>query len=237
MDAQAEKQHLLDQIEEYADPEYAQVISRTIPSKLEVYGLRVFDLRQIVRAWRRTHKDVVAEDLLALAEALWDGQSREERMLALELLRHYPQYIPGLAWSSFERCRRDLDNWELTDVLGVGVVGPWVLDDVDARAQHLRDLIADEDVWSRRLGLVGAIGLNRARKDARFPKPTFALMDQVKEERHPMITKAVSWMLRDLSKKHPDRVAAYLEVNRDVLAAHIVREVDNKLKTGLKSGK
>ncbi len=27
MDAQAEKQHLLDQIEEYSDPEYPQVIS------------------------------------------------------------------------------------------------------------------------------------------------------------------------------------------------------------------
>jgi 3-methyladenine DNA glycosylase AlkD len=52
-----------------------------------------------------------------------------------------------------------------------------------------------------------------------------------------MITKAVSWMLRDLSKKHPDRVAAYLEGNRDLLAGHVVREVDNKLKTGLKSGK
>lgn len=237
MDVQAEKHHLLDQIEEYSDPEYAQVISRTIPSGLEVYGLRVFELRQIVRAWRRGHKDVDCADLMALAEALWHGQSREERMLALELLRHYPQHIPQLAWSSFERWRRELDNWELTDVLGVGVLGPWTLGDVDARAQHLRDLIADEDVWSRRLGLVGAIGLNRARTDASFPKLTFALMDQVKEERHPMITKAVSWMLRDLTKKHPDRVAAYLEGNRDLLAGHVVREVDNKLKTGLKSGK
>lgn len=40
-----------------------------------------------------------------------------------------------------------------------------------------------------------------------------------------------------MTKTHPDQVAAYLEDNRDVLAAHIVREVDNKLRTGLKSGK
>jgi len=31
-------------------------------------------------------------------------------------------------------------------------------------------------------------------------------------------------------------VAAYLEENQDVLAAHVVREVNNKLRTGLKSG-
>ena len=52
-----------------------------------------------------------------------------------------------------------------------------------------------------------------------------------------MITKAVSWALREMTKTHPDQVAAYLEENQEVLAAHVVREVNNKLRTGLKSGK
>jgi 3-methyladenine DNA glycosylase AlkD len=52
-----------------------------------------------------------------------------------------------------------------------------------------------------------------------------------------MITKAISWTLRELAKKHADQVAAYLEENRQVLAGHVVREVSNKLRTGLKGGK
>jgi 3-methyladenine DNA glycosylase AlkD len=52
-----------------------------------------------------------------------------------------------------------------------------------------------------------------------------------------MITKAVSWALREMTKTHPDRVAAYLEENREVLAADVVREVNNKLRMGLKSRK
>ena len=52
-----------------------------------------------------------------------------------------------------------------------------------------------------------------------------------------MITKAVSWALREMVKQHRERVAAYLEANRDLLAAHVVREVSNKLETGLKSGR
>lgn len=52
-----------------------------------------------------------------------------------------------------------------------------------------------------------------------------------------MITKAVSWALQEMIKKHPDQVAAYLEQNQEVLASHVVREVSNKLRTGLKSGK
>jgi 3-methyladenine DNA glycosylase AlkD len=51
-----------------------------------------------------------------------------------------------------------------------------------------------------------------------------------------MITKAVSWVLREMTKSHPDQVAAYLKENREVLAAHVVREVNNKLCTGLKRG-
>jgi hypothetical protein len=38
-------------------------------------------------------------------------------------------------------------------------------------------------------------------------------------------------------RHYPDRVAAYVEENRGVLAALVVREVGNKLRTGLKSGK
>jgi hypothetical protein len=40
-----------------------------------------------------------------------------------------------------------------------------------------------------------------------------------------------------MTKTHPYWVAAYLEDDWDILATHIVREVDNKLRTGLKSGR
>jgi 3-methyladenine DNA glycosylase AlkD len=237
MDIEAERQYLLDQIEQNADPEHQKVVSRVIPSGLKTYGLLTPVLREIARSWQRTHQGVAHEDLVPLVEALWDGESREERMVALELLQRYPHSIPDLTWAHFERWRRDLDNWELTDVLGMAILGPWVLADPQTRLDHLRDLIADEDLWSRRLALVSTVGLNRGRKDASFPVLTLELIDQVKEERHPMITKALSWTLRVMGKGHPDEVTAYLEENRDTLASHVVREVSNKLKTGVKSGK
>ena len=237
MDTETEKQRLLDQIKLHAEPGWREVTSRVIPTRLKIYGLRVPVLREIARDWQSAHKEVAREDLLLLVEALWDGESREERMVALELLQHYPHSIPDLTWAHFERWRRDLDNWELTDILGVAILGPWVLGDPEARVEHLRDLIADEDLWSRRLALVSTVGLNRGRKGIGFPALTLELIDQVKAERQPMITKALSSTLRVMGKKHPDRVMAYLEENRDVLAPHVVREVNNKLKTGVKSGR
>ena len=237
MDVQVEKTSLLQEIEALADPQYEAVVQRSIPSSVQVHGLRVFEIRGIVRCWRSQHKDVDLDDLLAFVEALWAGPSREERLVALELLQHYPDSIPQLTWEHFDRWRRDLDSWELTDVLGLGVLGVWVAADQEGRARHLWDLIADEDVWSRRLGLVGGIGLNRALQTVESATLVLEMVDQVKEDRHPMITRAVSWTLRALGTRHPAEVLSYLEANEDILARHVVREVTNKLTTGRKDGK
>lgn len=237
MNVEVEKQHLLDQIKRHIDPKHQAGMSMAVPTKLEIYGVRVPHLREIARDWQRARKKIAREDLMALVETMWDGESREERLLAIYLLGRYKRWIPHLTWAHFERWRQGLDNWEVNDGLAQWVLGVWLLADPDARLDHLRDLIADEDVWSRRLALVATVPINRGHTGFTIPDLTLELVDQVKEERHPMITKAVSWALREMTKTHPDRVSAYLEENRNVLAAHVVREVSNKLETGLKSGK
>jgi 3-methyladenine DNA glycosylase AlkD len=236
VDIEIERQHLLKQICQHADPEYQATVRRTIPTGLKVYGLRVPQLRDIVRTWGRDHKQIACDDLGALVEALWSGESREERMLVTYLFEHYKHLVPDLTRAHFEHWRRSLDNWEVTDGLG-WVLALWLLGDPDTRLDYLGDLIADEDVWSRRLALVATTSINRGHTGFTIPDLTLEFVDRVKEERHPMITKAVSWALREMTKSCPDRVTVYLEKNREVLAAHVVREVNNKLRTGLKRGK
>jgi 3-methyladenine DNA glycosylase AlkD len=212
------------------------VIERSIPPPLKAYGLRVWEIRQIVRAWRREHRDVSIDDLLPLVEALWAGESREERLTALELPQHYPFAISQLTWEHFDRWRGDLDNWELTDVLGVGVLGPWVAASIERREQHLWDLVQDRDIWSRRLGLVSIVGLNRARAEIDSTPLALGLIDRVNEQPDRTTTRAISWVLRELGKEHPGEVAAYLEENVDLLPKHVLQEVTNKLTTGRKDG-
>jgi len=194
-------------------------------------------MRQIVRDWGRDHKDVSLEDLLPLVDTLWAGQSREERLVALELLMHYPHLLRELTWTWFDDRRQDLNDWELTDVLGVGLLGPWVAHDPQQRIGHLHQLVLSEDVWSRRLGLVATVGLYRTRKETETLSLALSLIDQVKQKQDPTITKAISWVLRQMTKDHPEKVAAYLEKNVDSLPQHVVREVRNKLETGRKNGK
>lgn len=234
--ARNEAHYLLDQIKQHADPQYQASINATAPTKLKVYGVRVPDLREIARAWYREHKQATREEVLTLAEILWNNASHEERQLVTHLFEHYKNWMPTLNKSHFEHWRRGLDNWVITDSLG-WLLGLWVLADPDNRLGYLEELIANKDVWSRRLSLVATVHINRGETGFTAPDLTLQLIDQVKEERHPMMTKAVSWTLRELTRHHRHQVAVYLEENQEVLAKHVVREVNNKLQTGLKSGK
>jgi 3-methyladenine DNA glycosylase AlkD len=49
-----------------------------------------------------------------------------------------------------------------------------------------------------------------------------------------MVVKALSWALRELVVWDPEAVRRFLDVNQDVLAARVRREVRSKLETGRK---
>ncbi len=158
-------------------------------------------------------------------------------MLTIYILSRYKRFIPDLTWSDFDRWRRKVDNWEIGDGLAMWVLSPWIAADRGARLDHLRALIADSDMWSRRLALVATVPLNRKSDGPPASDLTFELVDVVKEERGAMMTKAVSWALRGMAKTDPSWVAAYIKSEREILAPHVVKEVTSMLETGLKSGK
>ena len=231
-----EARRFVDQVAALADADHQAFMTSNAPTGRKVYGVRVPQLRRIARDWHRAHRELERHDLVNLVEVLWSGESREEQTLSVLLLEQHEHWIPDLTRVHFDRWRRGLESWEATDGLG-WILALWLSGDPDTRLGYLSDLIGDVDVWSRRMALVATVRINRGKTGPTIPHLTLQLLDRVKSERHPMITKAVSWALRELIRHHRDQTAVYVESNRQVLARHIVREVSNKLHTGLKSGK
>ena len=56
-------------------------------------------------------------------------------------------------------------------------------------------------------------------------------------DRDDMVVKAMSWALRALAVRDPKAVERFLAQNREALAPRVLREVRNKLTTGLKNPK
>ena len=59
-------------------------------------------------------------------------------------------------------------------------------------------------------------------------------LSQLKGDKDILITKAISWLLRDLIKHHREQVVYYLDKNSDNLPKIAIRETKNKLITGKK---
>jgi len=223
------------EIRRLADPEYREGSLTVAPTAQRVYGIRTPENRRLAHSWHRAHRDTASRDVLELVESLWNAESRDERMLGLEILRLHPDIVRDLDRQRLDRWRRDIDNWGVCDFLGGGVLGPWAEADPAGRLSYLEDLTGDPRLYSRRLSLVAGVHLNRD-GDA-FGAWTLRQVDRLIDERDPMITKAVSWVLRQMTRHQAPEVAAYLESRGDRLAALPRREVRNKLETGRKNGR
>ncbi|MDP2469610.1 MAG: DNA alkylation repair protein [Candidatus Palauibacterales bacterium] len=223
------------EIRRLADPEYREGSLMVAPTAQRVYGIRTPENRRLANKWNRAHRDAAPREVLALVESLWKAESRDERMLGLEILRLRPHVVCDLDRERFDRWRKDIDNWGVCDFLGGAVLGPWAEADPAGRLSYLEDLIGDPHLYSRRLGLVAGVHLNR--DGAAFGAWTLRQVDRLIDERDPMITKAVSWVLRQMTRHQAPEVAAYLESRGDRLAALPRREVRNKLETGRKNGR
>jgi 3-methyladenine DNA glycosylase AlkD len=55
------------------------------------------------------------------------------------------------------------------------------------------------------------------------------------DDRADMVVKAMSWALRELAKRDQRAVAAFIARQRTRMAPRLLREVGNKLRTGLKN--
>jgi 3-methyladenine DNA glycosylase AlkD len=64
---------------------------------------------------------------------------------------------------------------------------------------------------------------------------TLEICRRLVADREDMVVKALSWALRELAKRDPPAVENFLVEHEGRLAARILREVRNKLRTGLKN--
>jgi 3-methyladenine DNA glycosylase AlkD len=157
------------------------------------------------------------------------------RFVAYELVQQHAATMKSITPLEVESLGQGLAEWGDVDTFSLFVAGlAW-------RNQRTSDAVIrrwakSNDRWWRRAALVSTVALNSAARGGRGDAPrTFAICKMLMRDRDPMVVKALSWALRALIPREPKLVRQFLATNREQLAALIVREVTNKLKTGLKN--
>jgi len=97
-------------------------------------------------------------------------------------------------------------------------------------------LLDSKDFWDRRVAVVSTVALNLKSRGGTGDTPrTLMVCEQVVDDHHDMIQKALSWALRELSKRDPRSVTEFMEQFGNRLAKRVVREVSHKLDFGTKN--
>ena len=189
-----------------ADPERARGMQAYLKTTEPCLGVRLPEVRRVVRAAAAAHPLATAADAGRAAGSLWrEAAYREERHAAialtglpvargaLELLPLAEEMITTGAW------------WDLVD----GVAGQ-VRELLLAHPAEVRPVVRgwarSPDRWLRRSAVIAQLGA-RQRTDT-------ALLAEVVEANAAdpefFVRKAIGWALRDLAKTDPDWVRRFL---------------------------
>lgn len=204
-------------------------------TRLRRLGLSAADLRAAARDLARECRDFDPRDVVRVAQALVDGGSFEGGLVAYLLLDRHRAAAASLGARDLARLAGDPDNWATVDTFACLVSGAaW------RRRQVPDTLIAcwarSRERWWRRVALVSTVALNAPSKGGTGePSRTLRVCRALAADRDDMVVKAMSWALRELARHEPARVRGFLARHHAVLAVRAVREVTNKLTTGLKT--
>ena len=191
-----------------------------------------------VRAIRRRYSRLLAGEspdwVLEVVRLVLADKSWSARLIAFELLAEHHAVMSQLNGLVVEEMADGLSDWGSVDLFGVTVAGvAWREGQVSDR-QVMR-WARSKDHWHRRLALVATVPLNsKARGGDGDAVRTLELCRALVDDRDDMVVKALSWALRELSKRDPKEVARFLRKEDTRLASRIRREVWSKLKTGRK---
>ena len=200
-----------------------------------VEDAKTANVRAVRREFSKRLKNAAPHVVVELAYLLLQEQKFVFRFVAYELLHYHPAAFNQLRAWDLERFAFGLDRWESVDTFALYLAGP-LWRDRRIADELVHNWARSKDHWWRRVALVCIVPLNnRTQGGQGDPSRSLKICQLLVRDRDPMVVKALSWALRELAKRDPKTVRAFLAANKQFLAPRALREVQNKLRTGLKN--
>ena len=180
-------------------------------------GIKVPQTRAVVREARLS---VPLDEITRLLHSEWHEARLCGLLLLVEEMKPHRQLRPKGS-EALHRHRREVvelylrharqaNYWDLVDLSCPGIVGEWLLTPLPDSSMPRRDLLdslaASTDLWEQRIAVVSTLALIRKGQYA----DTLRIATTLLSHPHPLIHKAIGWMLREIGKRDIDTLRRYL---------------------------
>ena len=200
------------------------------------YRVSVPTLREIVKSWTKDQgKSLTFDDWTATLDSLYHGESIEERSIAGMLLAQFKKHREKLSLDTLDSWLDQLEGWkEVDSTCQSAFTARELLARWSEWDSYLERLTSDPNINKRRASLVLPVKPIRDSDDLRLWGRVATNVERLTHETDKLITKAISWVLREATKSNHVRVAEFVDDHAHALPALVIREVRKKLTTGKK---
>ncbi|MCL4374870.1 DNA alkylation repair protein [Patescibacteria group bacterium] len=205
-------------------------LSNYIGSKKISHKISTAEKKAMVQAWLTQHMSLSLVEYRQLLNSLYRGKTHTEIALAGKILELTPKLRQSVDPANLNQWLENLQGWAEVDSLcqsnfgAKEMLGRW-----EDWKRLLLSLSKNGNIHKRRASLVLLTKPVCQSNDQRLAQLAFTNIDRLKDERAILVTKAVSWLLRNLIKHHRTRVEAYLQRHQSRLPAIAVRETRQKV--------
>lgn len=206
------------------------------PTSMKLLGVRAAGIKQVTKECWEIMKNKTPHDTIKLAKELVKTKILEVNQVAFILLWKNKKALRAINLKDIEELGQNIDNWVTVDSLSLMISGiAWRENQITDK--DILNWLESENRWWRRTAVVSTVPLNLKAKGGRGDTGrTLMVCEKVVEERDDMIVKALSWALRELSKRDKNAVEDFMTKHHLKLANRVKKEVYSKLTTGLKNG-
>lgn len=189
----------------------------------------------IAKEFKTQFPEIPFTDLIATITQLMNGDSFEEKTLGPFILHRYPAYRKQVKPTHLETWITNLQGWcEIDTLCQSAYDDKFFLAQWKTWKKALEQFSTHKNINHRRASLVLLCKPVRKSDDPRLYDLAIANVERLKQEKDILITKAISWVLREMTKQFKAEISEYLEKNQKTLPAIAVRETKKKLLTGKK---
>jgi len=239
MNVAAKKYHLqlLREIKKNAGKETKEQkewLKKYMGTKKAYYSVKSETKNRLIKNWIKKHRDISLREYESLLNLLYKGKSHEEFGFASRLLEYLPKLREQINIDSLDEWLDNAEGWgEVDSICQSNFSSKELLANWEKWKKMILKFSKDSNIHKRRASLVLLTKPVRESADKRFSGLGFTVINKLKKEKEILITKAISWLLRDLIKNNRILVENYLKDNND-LPRIATRETKNKLLTGKK---
>lgn len=187
--------------------ERAEYNKRYLKSPYSFYGLRVPEIRKIVK----DYKDIDFPSATILFEQLWNSGNHEEMSLALFLLEKYVKKNPNEVWKILTKNIEKAKTWDHIDELSAHILGEIVNANYEF-AKEIKEFSESKNPWLRRTSIVSTYYLIKKNKI----DLTLRLAEKLVYDKDIYVQKGAGWMLREVGKKNRLSLREFLMMHLDM---------------------